>query len=321
MVATSEDVARAAGVSRSAVSQILNGRGQRFATTTRERVEQLARELGYEPSIAGRTLANGASDIVIALIPHTTFSANFQYLYEHTTQELAARGLTLMLRMSPPDSDSLGRLLAAVRPRAVISFTSFSPSELALLDARGVVAVDPGAVPGSDGPNRFIGNMQATHLVDRGYRRLAFAHLHDARQDVFGTEREEGVREVARERGLAEPASLRLDIDREQALAALDSLGPGEYGIVCYNDEVATALLAAAAIRGRAVPEELGVVGMDDIPLAPLTHPPLTTVRVDLASAAHSAVASVIRGLGLEPAAAGFEQPSITLVERESVRS
>ena len=100
MIATSEDVAKRAGVSRATVSQILNGRGQRFASATRERVTQAAAELEYLPSSAGRTLALGSSDIVIAVIPNTTFGGNLQDIFEAATEELGARGLTLLLHLS-----------------------------------------------------------------------------------------------------------------------------------------------------------------------------------------------------------------------------
>lgn len=323
MVSTSEEVARAAGVSRATVSMILNGRGNRFAAPTRARVEQAAAELGYQPSIAGRALANGASDIVISLIPNTTFGANFQLIYELLTRELETRGLTLMLRMAPDDEESLGRLLARIRPKAVVSFTSFSEADRSLLEARGVRAIDPTLLSGQDHPNRRLARVQAEHLVSRGYDRLAFAHLQDARQDVFGAEREQGVRDVAREHSLQEPISLRLDVDIEQAISALRSISQRNVGIVCYNDDVATALLSAARELGLNVPEDFGLIGMDDTPLAALTHPPLSTVRLDLVDAAHAAVANVLHELGLQPEQSNEQMShrSIALIERGSVRT
>ena len=73
MTVTSADVARHAGLSRATVSQVLNGHAHRFADETAERVLRAAKELGYEPSAAGRMLRTGSSDFVIALVPNTTF--------------------------------------------------------------------------------------------------------------------------------------------------------------------------------------------------------------------------------------------------------
>ena len=79
MTVTSADVARHAGVSRSTVSQILNGHERRFPARTRDRVQAAASELGYQPSAAGRALVRGASDIVVALIPDmTAFPPGFE---------------------------------------------------------------------------------------------------------------------------------------------------------------------------------------------------------------------------------------------------
>ena len=86
MTVTSDDVARAAGVSRPAVSQILNGRG-RFAPETIRRVEEMAAAMNYRPSAAARTLATGTSDLVVALVPNTTFGTNLQDVIDVLTAE------------------------------------------------------------------------------------------------------------------------------------------------------------------------------------------------------------------------------------------
>lgn len=130
-------------------------------------------------------------------------------------------------------------LVSSMNPRAVLSLIPFSPEERALLDRRGVSAIDP-AITGRNSLNERIGALQARHLIERGRTRLAIARLRDARQDPFREGREAGVREECRRAGLPEPASVRLDIDLAAALAALDSLDTPGVGIVCYNDDVAT---------------------------------------------------------------------------------
>ncbi|MGI9824929.1 LacI family DNA-binding transcriptional regulator [Agromyces sp. Marseille-Q5079] len=299
MIATSEDVARRAGVSRATVSQILNGRGQRFATETRERVTRAATELGYQPSAAGRTLAKGSSDIVIAVIPYTTFGGNLQDIFQAATEELASRGLTLLLHLATESTAPLDRVVTGMKPRAVISLTPFSRAELDLLKSRGVMAFDPDSSSKDRiDPNVEIGALQARHLADRGFTRLVFAHLQDARLDPFGEGREAGVRRVCAERGLPEPVIVRLGIDPHDALEAIDSLELPGAGIVCYNDDVATALLSAATIRGWAVPADVGFVGMDHTPLSAVTIPPLSTVGYDQRAAAYNLITAALQGLG-----------------------
>jgi DNA-binding LacI/PurR family transcriptional regulator len=299
VIATSEDVARHAGVSRATVSQILNGRGQRFATETRERVTQAAADLGYQPSAAGRTLAKGSSDIVIAVIPYTTFGGNLQDIFQAATEELASRGLTLLLHLATESTAPLDRVVTGMKPRAVISLTPFSKVELDLLKSRGVMAFDPeSSSKDRIDPNVEIGATQARYLADRGYTRLVFAHLQDARLDPFGEGREEGVRRACAERGLPDPVIVRLGIDPQDALKAIDSLELPGAGIVCYNDDVATALLSAATIRGWAVPTDVGFIGMDHTPLSAVTIPPLSTVGYDQRAAAYNLITAALRGLG-----------------------
>ncbi|MFJ8949261.1 LacI family DNA-binding transcriptional regulator [Streptomyces sp. NPDC102381] len=297
MAVRSEDVARRAGVSRATVSQILNGRDARFSDRTREKVRDAARELGYEPSVAGRALARGSSDVVIALIPNTTFGGNLQDVFERLTDVLAAQGLTLVLRLSVPSTESLGRLVAGMKPAAVFSLTPLGEPERTLLAERDVPVIDPVTVPGAD-HDHAIGALQARTLIEHGHTRLAFAHLRDVRQDPFGDGRERGVRDVCREEGLADPVVVRLGIDLDDAATALDALGPPGVAVACYNDDVAMTLLAAARRRGFRVPEDLALIGMDHTPLSAVSDPPLTTITMDLAVAADAATTSLLTRLG-----------------------
>ncbi|MFJ9390784.1 LacI family DNA-binding transcriptional regulator [Nocardioides sp. NPDC101246] len=309
----SADVAERAGVSRATVSQILNGRDARFSEETKQRVRQAAVDLGYQPSLAARTLARGSSDVVIALIPNTTFGDNLQDLFEGMTEELAEHGLTLVLRLATPTTSSLDRLVSTLRPAAVHALTPFTSAERELLTERGVATVDP-STQGHADYNEAIGSLQARTLIDRGHTRLAFAHLHDARQDPFGTARERGVRDRCREAGLPDPTVLRIGIDIDEAAAALDELGSPGFAVACYNDDVATALLSAATLRGWRVPEDLALIGMDHTPLGQVTVPPLTTISYDRAATARSSTAHVLAVLGLRDPENTPAPPEFTIV-------
>src|SRR3712207_4719518 len=90
IVTSSPEVAARAGVSRSTVSQILNGHEDRFAPDTVDKVLSAARGLGYRPSLAGRTLARGTSDIVLTLVPGITIGPRLRELIDVITEDLAA---------------------------------------------------------------------------------------------------------------------------------------------------------------------------------------------------------------------------------------
>ncbi|KOG16916.1 LacI family DNA-binding transcriptional regulator [Streptomyces viridochromogenes] len=302
MVATSEDVARRAGVSRATVSQILNGRGERFTPDTQARVRQAAEDLGYEPSAAGRALARGSSDFVIALLPHPTFGSNLQDLFDPITAELAAHGFTLVLRLSTTSTEALDRLVSGMKPAALLSITPFSEANRRLLEDRGIRHLDPVGAAGKD-PFAAIGAMQVHHLVSRGYQRIAFAHLRDPRDNTFGIHRERTIRASCRTAGLPDPKVTWLGLNIEEALAALDELSAPGVGIACYNDDVATALLTAAKLRGFRVPEDVALIGMDHTPLSQLTLPPLTTIRLNLEASVRSITGRLLTLLGVHPLA------------------
>lgn len=318
MVTTSRDVALHAGVSRSTVSEILNGRGGKFAVATREKVEQAARELRYQPSAAARSLVRGSSDLVIALIPNTTFGVNLQDILEKATEELARHGLTLLLRFSTPSPEMFDRLISTANPRGVLSFTPFSVKEQEIMRARGVQFIASSPLDSDSGTNHEIGRLQVRHLSHQGHRRVAFARLRDARQDVFGEERESGIRDECRARGLPQPQILWLGVDQAEAIAALDSLPETPVAIACYNDDIAIALLSAAMMRGRLIPEELALIGMDNTPLSQVVVPRLTTIDYPASEAAHLTAASFLSAITGESLEGSEPHLALRIIEGET---
>lgn len=301
MATTSRDVALHAGVSRSTVSEILNGRGAKFAAATREKVEQAARELAYQPSAAARSLVRGTSDLVIALIPDTTFGVNLQVIFEKATEELAEHGLTLLLRLSTPSAQMFDRLISTASPRGVLSFIPFLEREQEIMRSRGVQFFASPPSGHRRDVNYDIGRLQVCHLAEQGHHRVAYARLRDTRQDVFGDEREAGVRDECQHRGLPEPRILELGVSRAESLAVMDSLEDTAVAIACYNDDIAAAVLTAGILRGRRVPHELAVIGMDNTPLSQIFVPRLTTIDYPAGDAAHATVAGFLAAITGEP--------------------
>ncbi|MDN4480465.1 LacI family DNA-binding transcriptional regulator [Demequina muriae] len=317
MIATSKDVAERAGVSRSTVSQILNGRAELFTEETRARVAQAVADLGYLPSTAGRTLARGSSDIVIALIPNTTFGGNLQNNYEALTVELARRGLSLLLRFSSDSPESLERLAIGLKPRALLTMTPMPEAQRESLVARGVDVIEPDLSEGSD-INAQVGALQARYLIEKGHRSLAYAHLRDSRADPFGAPRERAFVKECLARGLDRPQVINLDLSLEQASAALDELGAPGHAVACYNDDIAAALMHAAAVRGWSIPGDIAFIGMDNTPLSQFTTPPLTTISYDVAQVIAVSTQGILERLDRAERTAPQGTLNLDIIARES---
>ena len=140
------DVAELAGVSRSTVSFIVNGRGDRFPEATRRRVLAAAAQLNYQPSTAGRTLVTGRSDLVVMLLPDVTFGSQLQDSIDRLTEEVSELGLTLVVRFSSPRLYETVRVVTALQADAVVDIGVLDEkSATALVDAgvRVISEVDP----------------------------------------------------------------------------------------------------------------------------------------------------------------------------------
>jgi DNA-binding LacI/PurR family transcriptional regulator len=275
-VANSAEVAAKAGVSRSTVSQILNGHEHRFRPDMVEHVRTVARELGYRPSIAGRSLARGTSDIVITLVPNITFGPRLRDLIDQLTQELAVAGKTNLLRLASSIA-TLDQAILDVRPAGVLSISPLTADLRSRLLAAGINVVEQ-TEDLQQSIDRAIGAAQAAHLAGAGYARVCVALPQDLRERPYAAAREAGVLEWCRAHGFPAAATLRVTLDK--------AIGPGilpvaDTGVAAYNDDVALAILAAAHRGGRAVPDDLGIIGVDNSGFTRITEPSLASVDFD----------------------------------------
>ena len=153
-------------------------------------------------------------------------------------------------------------------------------------------------------PQPLIGRLQADRLVARGCRRIGYATTDDPRVADFADRRLAGVRAACVEHGLAEPrrdpGARRSPQSGAEAVAAWTQADVD--GVAAYNDEVAFAVLAGARAAGLAVPGDLAVIGVDDVPLAALASPPLTTVTQSIEREASYLAACVLAALDGEDA-------------------
>nr|WP_269439691.1 LacI family DNA-binding transcriptional regulator [Arthrobacter sp. zg-Y40] len=283
--ATSHDVAKAAGVSRATVSYVLNGRtGQSISASTRDRVLAAARELGYIPSTAARTLRSGRSDLVLMLLPPEPLGRALAIIIDAASEYVEQHGLRLVAHRLPRQGGAAS-LVHSLAPAALILITPLEEAELAGVEAAGlrVASLYP-ALDDPLGPDLGIGALQVAHLAAAGYRRIGVAVPAGPAYAYRVRVRVAAIEDACARLGLPAPAVEYLELDAEQARAAVGHLleGPEPAEAVCaFDDDHAFALLAGLAARGLSAPADLAVMGAEDIPLAGLAVPPLTTVRVD----------------------------------------
>lgn len=274
---TSRDVAKRAGVSRSTVSYILNGHADRFSPSVQAAVRDAVRDLGYVPQAAGRSLVRGESDLVIASLPAAPNGLMGAEIAD-LTDAFSARGLSLLFRASSSSLDSFRSIVRSLRPRAFLALAELAETERKVLESAGVQAIDFAADVSKPGGSQWqVGRIQVEHLLSRGFRQIAYARLAEARNDVMMRARESGAREACAAAGLPHMQVVSLSLRADADLRALAALPHGT-GVACYNDDTAAAALGAVHALRRDVPDDLGLIGMDDTPVATQVFPRLTTV-------------------------------------------
>ena len=288
---------------------------QSITPETRERVLQAAAALGYRPSAAARTLRSGRSQLVLVVVQFELVDPNIALRLRALEQGLAAHGYSLVWYVGTPLHPHEPHPAENLTPAAVVFFGDDSgPGVEAFLRRFGVPVVPLGL----GGWRDEVGRLQVGVLHKRGHRRIVFATPERADLQWLTERQLVGVRAQCEELGFQVPHALRVPATREAAGRVLaDVVADAPLGFCCYNDEVALAVLAALADLGVPVPGVAAVIGCDDIPLAQLSHPPLTTVAFssDSGSRLLEDVLAAVRG---EPAKEplGME---LRVVERASV--
>lgn len=284
--ATSADVARHAGVSRATVSAILNGNGRRFPQATHDKVFQSAQHLDYKPSLAARSLASGRSDTVVLLLPNTTFASNqMQDSIDGIVEALGPLGGNVVLRFAGSDTNRTLQAIERMRPQAVVHLNVLSVQAYTELQNQGIKVIPTLTTrtnfPDSDGG---IAQLQYQALSKYTDRRFWYASLGETRTDIYGPARYEQMSKISKAMGLDAPKQITIPASKQPAFDELDEiLGGGEpVGVLCYNDDVALRLLAAAQQRAIEVPAQMAIVGVDHGLAGQLWSPRLTTIDTNM---------------------------------------
>ncbi len=323
---TSKDVAAAAGVSQTTVSFVLNGRRERgISDETRELVRATAERLGYVPSAAARSLRSGRSDLVLCLVSEVVISEARERFMLNLSAELASAGYACVFLLHATNTP-LADVWRHVGPDIIVTFPKLAPKDAEAIRRAGIALIDSiySAETGPTAPNgldqRAIGRLQLEHLAERGHRKIGIATIDDPRETMASRPRLEGVRERCRELGLDDPVVMVMEYTRDSADAALRGWrGADVTAVAAFNDLTALAVLAAAATQGVRVPDDLALIGVDDLSIASLSAPALTTVAINFDLLGHLLAEKVLRLMNAsvalpEPA----PDPMLRLVVRES---
>ncbi|MFI8202863.1 LacI family DNA-binding transcriptional regulator [Streptomyces sp. NPDC085937] len=292
-VPTSADVARLAGVSRATVSYVLNNAGAvRISEPTRRRVREAARELGYVPHAAARSLRAGHSRMVLMPAPAFPVGPLYSQFINDLQAALSLLDYTVVQHGTVGvHDDEAARAWAELRPVAVlVPGSGLGPRGVEVLKrsgARAVVTLGPETVEGAHAllmDHDVVGHSAGAHLFDRGRRRIGVVVPGEPGLDTFSAPRLAGVRAAVRGTD-ATVTELSLDHDEESAArlaARWRELGLD--AVFTYNDEYAMLLMRALQDEGIRIPEETAVVGADNLMLGRLLRPRLSTVHLELPS-------------------------------------
>jgi len=319
-------IAQEAGVSVPTVSRVLNGRND-VAPHTRERVEELLRRHGYRRRVTrSRT---GAS--LIDLVFNDLDSPWAVEIIRGVEDVAHSAGVGTVVSAVHRRTSSTRQWLQNLRTRStdgVILVTSdLAPpvhAELRRLNVP-MVLVDPAGVPSLDiptiGATNWAGGLRATeHLISLGHRRIGF--ISGSPQLLCSRARLDGYRAALEAAGipftdeLVRPGNFYHESGFEGAKALLDLDDPPT-AIFASSDQMAFGVYEALRQRGLRVPDDVSVVGFDDLPEARWSSPPLTTVRQPLAEMGLLAARTVLRLAQGEP----IDTPRVELATELVVRN
>lgn len=295
------DVARAAGVSGQTVSRVVND-SPRVDPSTRARVEEAMTRLGYRPHGAARALRTGRSR-TIGVVVATLATVGNSHMLDAVSRAAAARGYALMV-VSVSGRDDVADAFARLREQGVDGAIALNEATALATDAHtapaeglALVAVDCPSSPAfpTVQSDHAAGAAAATrHLLAHGHDTVW--HLGGPETSYAATERIRGWRDALAEAGVVCPEPERGDWTASSGHAAGLRLAARRdvTAVFAANDQMALGLVRALADAGRRVPDDVAVVGFDDVADAAEYRPPLTTVRQDFHALGTAAVAVLL---------------------------
>ena len=296
------DVARRAGVSQKTVSNVINGYVH-VSPQVRSRVQQAVADLGYVPNNTARTLRTGRTGIIALAVPNIA-SPYFAELATHLSVAAEQRGFTILMDQTDGSLEREQRIAAGLRQHLIDGLV-FSPLTMTAAEISAAAGSTPMVLLGEgDTPSSVdhvvIDNVLAAreateHLIGLGRRRIAAVGAPLEVSTGTGSVRLRGYRSALEEAGLEDaavvvPTGRLLRRNGAEAAERLLDLPRPPDALFCFNDVIAFGAMHALRARGVRVPDDVAVVGFDDVEEASYSSPTLTSVRPDKKAIAETAV-------------------------------
>ena len=297
---TLHDVASAAGVSKSTVSRMLDERLPSSQSTRAVRVRQIANDLGYVRDVSAASLRRGKTGMIGVIVPRLTDTV-MAMLYESLTRAAVRAGLFTIVAATEDDPDAVrhsadillrrgadGLILATARTNDVVT------RELAEKGVPYVLTLRTDEhSPASVGDDKLGGYLATRYLIDLGHRRIGLISGPDYASSAIG--RRQGYLQAMQEAGLEindkwiVGSSFSIDAG-VQATDTLMSLKNRPTAVFAVNDNTAIGAMSKLTELGLRVPDDISLVGYNDVPVVSHLPVPLTSVRVPFDQIANGAL-------------------------------
>jgi len=325
-MSTLKDVAEKAGVTVTTVSRMLNNRGY-VSEKTKNKIRQAMKELNYRPNEFARALSLQRSNFIGLIVPSAR-NMFFSKVIDSVEQQVSKHGYKLLLctsNLEPEKEFEYFDMLSANKVAGVIIASHTQNLDKKVNINAPVISIDriiSPQIPAICSDNYQGGVLAAEHLISKGCKKLA--HISGSiHLNMDANKRYYGFRDVCEKRGIPH---ILIDAKEEQFLSMnynsiinmlLDN-HPDVDGIFTSNDIIAAQVIAICSRRGIKIPDQIKVVGYDDIDLCTIFNPSITTIHQSIGEICLYAVESIISKVEYDKPIPSCIIFPVMLIERET---
>ena len=332
-----QTIAKLAHVSKVTVSNVINGKHDKASKETIERIQKIIEVTGYRPSATARSLSMKQSRIIGVVIPYLYADESFDgrpynaHMLGYLERYIRNQGYYMMPRCVVQSIDALPDF-ATWNVDGAFVLDLVAEDALRLQDKLNIPAVFIDTYANYSSLATICvddhkgGYLAAKHLLDKGHRRIAFVSPTLTENSGVMQERHRGFCDAMREQGVEwtkEDCFVTESVLYDQGVEAgrqIAASGRPYTAVAAMADMLAFGVMEGLREGGRRVPEDISIIGFDDLPECEYTHPKLTSISQNLEEKAQRAGEYLFSMLREGKQVAGGRQVDVALVERQSVR-